>query len=117
MVELPNPLPVNAVYAYFSTYHWLPIFNGGYSYPPPGYTERMARAATLLDSPQSGGAAFLREVPVTWVVVHGDLLAPAQQAVLASPPPFLEEIARFDRDVVYRVRLPASDALTPPAAQ
>jgi hypothetical protein len=103
MVELPNLLPVNAVYAYFSTYHWLPIFNGGYSYPPPGYDARAARAAKLLTSPDDA-AAFLREVPVAWVVVHGDLLALAEQGVLASPPPFLEEVARFGRDVVYRTR-------------
>jgi hypothetical protein len=105
MVELPNPLPMNAFYAYFSTYHWLPIFNGGFSYPPPGFTERAARAAKLLTSPDDA-AAFLREVPVAWVVVHGDLLAPAQQTVLASPPPYLEEVARFGRDVVYRIRRP-----------
>ena len=105
MVELPNPLPVNASWAYFSTYHWLPIFNGGFSYPPPEFNERAARASKLLTSPEDA-AAFLRDVPVAWVVVHGDLLRPAEQAVVATPPPYLEEAARFGRDVVFRVRQP-----------
>jgi hypothetical protein len=103
MLELPNPIPLNSIYAYFSTHHWLPIFNGSYSYPPPGYDEHAAHAAKLLVSPDDA-AAFLRDVPVAWVVVHGDLLPPAERTVLASPPPFLEEVARFGADVVYRTR-------------
>jgi hypothetical protein len=97
-------LVANAVYAYFSTYHWLPTFNGTFSAPPPGYLARVDRAADALDPAR--GPAFLREVPVTWILVHGALLPPADAARIAAPPPHLEEVARFGDDVVYRVRRP-----------
>ncbi len=104
LLELPAQLVPNAVYAYFSTYHWLPTFNGTFSAPPPGYLALLDRAADALDPAR--GPAFLRDVPVTWVVVHKGLLLPAHAARLATPPPHLEQVARFGDDVVYRVRRP-----------
>jgi hypothetical protein len=108
LLELPNPLGVDAIYAYFSTYHWLPTFNGSYSSLPPGRDGLSARAPSVLGSSPEA-AAFLRDVPVRWVLVHGDLLPPGQLAELAHPPPHLEEAARFGNDVIFRVRQPASD--------
>jgi hypothetical protein len=103
LLELPNPVFMNAVYVYYSTYHWLPIFNGTAAVPPPGYPELNDQAHAVLESGPEA-AAFLRAVPVEWVLVHDRLLDPDARARLASPPPHLEEAARFDGDVLFRVR-------------
>jgi hypothetical protein len=102
LLELPATLSLNAVYAYFSTRHWLPIFNGTFSYPP-GYDAAMNAASTVLAS-QGDAAAFVRDVPIRWIVVHGALLAPVDRARVATAPAHLEEVARFGEDVVYRLR-------------
>ena len=103
LLELPNPVFLNAVYVYYSSYHWLPIFNGTAASPPPGYAERNEQARAVLES-GAGAEEFLRAVPVEWVLVHGGLLDPDARARLDLPPPHLEEAARFDGDVVFRVR-------------
>jgi hypothetical protein len=101
LLELPARLGVNTAYAYFSTYHWLPLFNGGYAFAPPGYQERLQRAFGVLSH---GGTTFLDDVPVRWILVHGSLLFPWQFEELTHPPPHLEEAARFGTDVIFRVR-------------
>jgi hypothetical protein len=104
LLELPASLHTNAVYAYFSTRHWLPLFNGTYSYPPPGYTAALSAASSIFSS-RDHAVAFTREVPVKWILVHGELLPLAERWLLASPPPHLQEVTRFGLDVLYRLRL------------
>jgi hypothetical protein len=101
LLELPARIGVNTAYAYYSTYHWLPLFNGGYAIAPRGYGERARRAFDVL-SPK--GEAFLDEVPVGWVLVHGGFLYPMHDGAMNHPPPHLEEAARFGMDVLFRVR-------------
>jgi hypothetical protein len=104
VLELPTTFGANAVYAYYSTYHWLPIFNGTFAVDPPRYVERSERAVAVLDPVTA--PAFLHDVPVRWVVVHGALLAAGQRDALADAPPHLQTVARFGDDVLYRVRNP-----------
>ena len=100
LLELP-PLQ-EAAYAYFSTYHWLPLFNGPYAIPPPGYVELHRQAWTVLDAERAD--SFLEKVPVEWIIVHGALLPAEMRAAIAQPPPHLELVERFGADVLFRVK-------------
>jgi hypothetical protein len=104
MIELPTQLPANAVYAYYSTYHWLPLFNGTFSVPPAGYLDRNKRAGDILDP--STAPAFLREVPVTWVLVHPGLYRQDLRDALKTPPSHLELVKGSADYLLYRVRRP-----------
>lgn len=110
LLELPNPLPTNPLFAYYSTYHWLPVFNGSFTYAPPGYPALAEAAGRVMDS-AAEAATFLRQVPIRWVVVHTDLLEPSLR--IRQPPAGLTEVARFGADVLYR----ASEVVPPLPAQ
>ena len=90
-------------YQYFSTHHWLPLFNGYYALPPPGRLGLEVEARHVLD-PVRGGR-FLDEVGITWVIVHDALLGPAERANAERPLPHLELIERFGNDRLFRVRV------------
>ena len=102
LLEVPISLPFSAVYAYFSTFHWLPTVTGTSSILPPDYLVRTMRSNQIFDA--AGAAAFVRDVPVTWVLVHTSLLDDAMRARIASPPPLLEPVATFGEAVLFRVR-------------
>lgn len=101
LLELPITPPLNAVYTYFSTVHFLPMFNGTYSIVPAGYLDRTAAAAGVLDPATAD--AFLREVPVRWILVHTSLLDRKTRARLEAPLPHLERVQEFPDAILFRV--------------
>jgi hypothetical protein len=96
--------PYSTAYQYFSTYHWLPLFNGYYALPPPGRLRLETEAEHILDPDRA--RRFLDEVAITWVVVHEALLPPAHRASLERPLPHLELVQTFGSDRLFRVRTP-----------
>jgi hypothetical protein len=90
-------------YMYFSTYHWLPLVNGASRFLPPPHVQL---SAELADFPSRQGAELISGMGVKVVVVHTDRLDPHaaarwRNANLAEIG--LEEVARFDADVVYKL--------------
>jgi hypothetical protein len=89
-------------YMYFSTYHWQPLVNGASRFFPPTHLQLHAELASL---PSVRAGELLRAIGVKGLVLHTDQLGPHepsrwQLANLAEIG--LEEVARFDSDVVYK---------------
>lgn len=89
---------------YYSIYHWHSLVNGFSGFFPPGYAEL---ASAVNEFPSDTSLALLNELGVQIVVVHNDLLTPAEQATLkartASPDPRVRIAAQFGNDDVYQV--------------
>jgi hypothetical protein len=62
---------------YYSIFHWRKIVNGFSGFFPPGYD---ALAALALQFPSEDSLALFDEIGVHIVVVHNDLLTPAERA-------------------------------------
>ena len=76
--------------------------------PPPGRLRLEAEAGHTLDPAR--GRRFLDEIGITWVIVHGALLTPAQRAGLDRPLPHLELVETLGEDRLFRVRERAARA-------
>jgi hypothetical protein len=103
LIELPAGMWENAMYEYFSTYHWLPIVNGASGYAPPTYDQILRE---LHPFPTRKGITFLSAMGVKWMVVHFDQLHPLE--ALQWPHALLEDwrvekIVEFGPDIVYRI--------------
>jgi hypothetical protein len=104
ILELPFNQQEALTYMYFSTYHWLPLVNGASGYAPSVYTELSAEMTAL---PSRQAVELLRAIGVKGLILHTDRLDPHdasrwQHAQLAELG--LEEMARFDADVVYALQ-------------
>jgi hypothetical protein len=105
IVELPLGQSFWAAlkYMYFSTYHWLPIVHGASRFLPPTHAQLNTELSAF---PSRKAAELLSAVGVKGLVLHTDQLEPQEaarwrDADLAEIG--LEEVARFDADVVYKL--------------
>jgi hypothetical protein len=78
VAEFPMPLPTQTpghdpIYAYFSTFHWLPTVNGYSGYYPPSYIRRLEQVRHM---PDERAFASLRHDGVRYVVIHTSLYDP-----------------------------------------
>jgi hypothetical protein len=90
-------------YMYFSTYHWLPIVNGASRFLPPTHAQVNSELSAF---PSRKAAELLSAMGVKGLILHTDQLEPQEatrwrSADLADIG--LEEVARFDGDVVYKL--------------
>ncbi|HEY8514596.1 MAG TPA: hypothetical protein VIS07_03675 [Candidatus Binatia bacterium] len=87
-----------------STTHWLPLFDGYTSHPPPVRNYLAHRIADLPDP--RALTTLLRETDVGWILVHGDELPPPLRKRWSSTaiPPELEHVATFGDERLFRVR-------------
>jgi hypothetical protein len=69
---------VEANYQYFSTVHWHPIANGDSRAQPPGFRALMDRLRTF---PDPSSAATMREVGISYVVLHAGQAAGGSDVV------------------------------------
>jgi hypothetical protein len=88
-----------ANYQYFSTAHWRPIVNGDSREWPPQFVALVER---LRRFPEPAAASTLRDVGVTYVIVHGGQGADAIVAPARASGDF-RLLARFDRDYLFEV--------------
>jgi hypothetical protein len=105
IVELPLGQSFWAAlkYMYFSTYHWLPIIHGASRFLPPTHAQLNTELSAF---PSRKAAELLSAMGVKGLVLHTDQLEPQEAtrwryADLADIG--LEEVARFDADVVYKL--------------
>jgi hypothetical protein len=84
---------------YYSIFHWRPLVNGFSGFFPPGYD---ALAGITRGFPDERSLALLNEIGVRLVVVHNDLLTPAERQGIRT------RLAAFERRAV-RVRHFATD--------
>jgi hypothetical protein len=83
-------------YAYMSTFHWMPTYNGYSGYYPPSYLTRLEQLRTMPDD--SALEALVRD-RVRYVIVHSSLYQPAHaERVLTAigRSPLFVELGRFD---------------------
>jgi hypothetical protein len=111
VIEFPVPrreadMWREAVYEFYSTRHWRPLFNGYSGYSPPDYRV----ACRYLDSfPDSVSVSVLRHFGIRYAVVHRCNDRKAREIGK-----WLEPAASFGSDRVFTV--PAAPAGTPPRA-
>jgi hypothetical protein len=72
VAEFPMPLPHTLpgdepVYAYMSTFHWMPLLNGYSGYYPGPYLRRLAPLARL---PEPIAIETLKATGVRYVIIH-----------------------------------------------
>jgi hypothetical protein len=112
VAEFPMPPPSalpgrEQVYAYMSTFHWMPLLNGYSGYYPPEY---LSRLNTFQRFPESDAIERLRRAGATYVVVHASGYGRAEftrvvEKLIASGLPVLTELPDGDADaVVFRMR-------------
>jgi hypothetical protein len=90
-------------YMYFSTYHWLPIVNGASRFLPPTHAQLHSELSAF---PSRKAAELLSAIGVKGLVLHTDQLEPREAARWRNADLAdigLEEVARFDADVVYKL--------------
>jgi len=93
-----------AIYMYFSTYHWQPLVNGFTGYPAP---ESIAARASARRLPDLAALDTLRATTnARWVLVHRAQLDPAAQAAWQAAEPPWRTAAEFGGDVVFDVASP-----------
>ena len=85
VAEFPMPtadrLPgFDALYAFWSTWHWLPLINGYSGYYPPIYILTLERMVTF---PDVESIARLKRLGVRYIVVHRALYPPDAYTALA----------------------------------
>jgi hypothetical protein len=89
-----------ANYQYFSTAHWHPIVNGDSREWPSGFVRLVEQLKTF---PDRAAAATMRDVGVTYIVVHtgqGGADALVEPARASTD---FRLLARFDRDYLFQV--------------
>src|SRR5437870_2436831 len=93
----------HAAAMYRSTLHWRPLLNGYSSYYPAGFGERMPIADRLPDA--DALTTLRRETGLDAILVHLDLLRPAERSQwLSYPPPAgLRLVAAGGDDVLFAV--------------
>jgi hypothetical protein len=85
-----------------ATEHWLPLLNGYSGHPPASHPLLMGLAQRLPDAQAFAELCALTEL--RWIVVHHGLMKENSAAFEAAAPGLgLHEVARVERDVVYRV--------------
>lgn len=87
-----------------STAHWLPLFDGYTSHPPPVHRYLAWRSRDL---PRHAALSeLLRDSDVGWILVHEAELFPAARARWreSEVSPALELVAEFGTDRLFRVR-------------
>lgn len=91
-----------ANYQYFSTVHWRPIANGNSRAQPPGFRALMDRLRTF---PEPSSASTMREVAISYVVLHAGQAAAGGPAVVvrARASPDFRLLARFEDDYLFEV--------------
>ncbi len=78
----PGSLPgQDARYAYYSTFHWMPLVNGYSGYYPASY---IARLAALRNMPDEAAVQQLARDHVRYVIVHTSLYEPGKLTALLS---------------------------------
>jgi hypothetical protein len=90
-------------YMYFSTYHWLPIVHGASRFLPPTHAQLNTELSAF---PSRKAAELLSAMGVRGLILHTNQLEPQEAARwryadLAALG--LEEVTRFDGDVVYKL--------------
>ena len=86
VAELPMPtvttLPgAEPRYTYLSTFHWKPLVNGYSGYYPAGYLQGLQALEAF---PDKRALQRLRDVGVTYVVVHEDAFSPEELEAIVS---------------------------------
>jgi len=77
-VPLAGGLPYQeALYAYMSTFHWMPLLNGYSGYYPPAYLQRLHRLESF---PDARSIEQLRIAGVRYVLVHSGGYTPEERA-------------------------------------
>ncbi len=103
IVELPFGLTDDHRYMYFSTLHWLPVFNGQSGFYPKAHFEMKETLAELPAPRAVGHAAALG---IRAIVVHTDRLSSLDRErwqQIASSGRGLTKLAAFGADEVYAV--------------
>jgi hypothetical protein len=105
VLELPATrldLRRESLFAYYSTYHWLPLVNGYSPYPPQSYVDAMEAVMKLPDP--SALDAVLARVRPRWVVLHREyLLGSARADFEAMLRTTLEPVGEFGGQVLFEV--------------
>jgi len=97
----PKEIHREAVYEFYSTYHWKPMFNGYSGFVPPDY---YATCRRMQEFPSRDTVLLLRELGIRYVLVHrcdDDMREEIGQ--------YLRLAARFGTDCVFEV----SEVLAP----
>ena len=91
-----------ANYQYFSTVHWRPIANGDSRAQPPGFRALMGRLKTF---PDPSSASAMREVAISYVVLHAGQAAAGGPDVVARAraSPDFRLLAHVDDDYLFEV--------------
>jgi len=89
-----------ADYQYFSTAHWHPTVNGDSREWPPHFLELTARLKMF---PRAAAASTMREIGVTYVVVHAAAAGADAMIGPATTSPDFRLLARFDRDYLFQL--------------
>jgi hypothetical protein len=89
-----------ANYQYFSTAHWQPMVNGDSREWPRPFLDLTARLKTF---PDPVAASAMRDIRLTYVVVHGGAPGTEGLAERASASADFQLLARFDRDYLFQV--------------
>lgn len=61
--------------------HWKPLFVGYSGIQPPGYQEHYA---TLVGFPDEASLALARQLGITHVILHGELVDPTERTLVAD---------------------------------
>ena len=93
----------NALYLYWSTYHFKPIANGYSALVPPVYGEL---GATMESFPDAAGVELLRRLGIRYVILHRDFYLRTRASEIesrADAQPGLEPVHRTENETVYEV--------------
>jgi len=89
-----------ANYSYFSTAHWHPTVNGDSREWPPAFLAMTARVKSF---PEPDAAAAMREVKISYVVLHAGLAGAKDMLAPAKASADFRLLARFDDDYLFEV--------------